>query len=237
MISKKKYNYSLIEIPGFDLLLEEVELNNNKGIIAGIEKIFGKAREDSYAPEVIKGNIAVFQMNMLKLINELSGDQTDISCLFKNLKPDIMDMDDIKRELINSCIQAAEYINTFRKREKAGIISEVKKYIDNNYYKDIILKNLAEKYRVNPIYLGQIFNKSLKISFNDYLHQVRIKNAESLLIDGDTKISNIAAMVGYKDFNYFIRKFKELVNTTPIKYRESYKRDGGPYKKDKELTL
>jgi len=72
---------------------------------------------------------------------------------------------------------------------------------------------------VNAAYLGQLFRKKHGCSFKDYLNEVRIDAAASLLIHSDKKILQIAEEVGYHNFDYFVNRFIGAKGCTPAKYR------------------
>jgi len=93
-------------------------------------------------------------------------------------------------------------------------------YINHHYAEDIKLKTIARKFGYNSSYLGRIFTQKYKISFNDYLHQVRIEKAMELLRSEDYKIYEIAGLVGYSNVDYFHVKFREYVGTTPAKFKK-----------------
>ena len=59
------------------------------------------------------------------------------------------------------------------------------------------------------------------MSFKDYLTNYRINEAALMLVQSDEKIVQIAENVGYKDSDYFIRKFIEIKGCTPSKYRKN----------------
>ena len=90
-----------------------------------------------------------------------------------------------------------------------------------HYAENLSLRDLSEKYYLNSSYLGQIFRKKYGQSFKDYLTNYRISEATKLLIKTDKKIGQIAEEVGYKDSDYFIRKFIEIKGCTPSKYRKN----------------
>ena len=95
----------------------------------------------------------------------------------------------------------------------------MEKEISANYMNNISLRELSKKYYVNSSYLGQIFKKKYGMSFKDYLTNYRINEAAIMLIQTDEKITRIAELVGYKDSDYFIKKFIEIKGCTPSKYR------------------
>ena len=49
----------------------------------------------------------------------------------------------------------------------------------------------------------------------------RVSAAQSLLLSTDKPVAEIAAIVGYEDYNYFTRVFKGITGTTPSRYRKA----------------
>ena len=119
-------------------------------------------------------------------------------------------------------IEYADYLNGLRKNVSRGILSYIEADIRDHYAENISLRNLGEKYFINSSYLGQIFRKKYKQSFKDYLTTYRINEAARQLVNSDKKINQIAADVGYRDCDYFIRKFIETMGCTPSKYRKTH---------------
>ena len=65
---------------------------------------------------------------------------------------------------------------------------------------------------------------ALKVfSFKDYLTDYRINEAAKMLINTDDRIVDISAAVGYKNSDYFIRRFIEIKGMTPSQYRRQKK--------------
>ena len=115
----------------------------------------------------------------------------------------------------------ASYLSELRKSISRGILADVENEIRKNYADNLSLKDLGDKYHINSSYLGQIFRKKYGMSFKNYLTNYRIKEASRQIINTDKKINQIAEDVGYKDSDYFIRKFIEIMGCTPSKYRKT----------------
>jgi len=120
-------------------------------------------------------------------------------------------------------IEYADYLMGLRKNVSRGILAEIEAEIKDHYAENISLRNLGEKFFINSSYLGQIFRKKYNQSFKDYLTNYRINEASKQLINTDKKINRIAFDVGYKDCDYFIRKFIETKGCTPSKYRKTHR--------------
>ncbi|MBR2750257.1 MAG: response regulator [Clostridiales bacterium] len=120
-------------------------------------------------------------------------------------------------------IEYADYLMGLRKNVSRGILAEIETEIRDHYAENISLRNLGEKFFINSSYLGQIFRKKYNQSFKDYLTNYRINEASKQLVTTEKKINRIAFDVGYKDCDYFIRKFIETKGCTPSKYRKMHR--------------
>ncbi|MNI93272.1 Bifunctional transcriptional activator/DNA repair enzyme AdaA [compost metagenome] len=83
-----------------------------------------------------------------------------------------------------------------------------------------MIKEIADKVFMNPIYLGQLFKKQTGSYFNNFVHQIRVEEAKKKLKGSSNKIADIALSVGYSDSDYFVQQFKKRVGCTPSHYRE-----------------
>lgn len=113
----------------------------------------------------------------------------------------------------------AEYLAQLRKNVSRGVLGDIEREVKKNYACNLTLKEFSEKYYVNSAYLGQLFRKKYGCSFKDYLNQVRLDEAASLLIHTDKKILQIAEEVGYHNLDYFVNRFISAKGCTPAKYR------------------
>ena len=95
----------------------------------------------------------------------------------------------------------------------------MKCFADEMYCSNISLKELATTYQKNEKYLGRLFQKELGTSFHEYLMQLRLHKAESLLLQGRDNIIDIAFDCGFNNISYFNRSFKKKHGMTPKEYR------------------
>ncbi len=99
------------------------------------------------------------------------------------------------------------------------LVSVMKCFADEMYCSNISLKELATTYQKNEKYLGRLFQKELGTSFHEYLMQLRLHKAESLLLQGRDNIIDIAFDCGFNNISYFNRSFKKKHGMTPKEYR------------------
>lgn len=84
---------------------------------------------------------------------------------------------------------------------------------------NVTLKTLADKYKISPVYLGQLFKNETGMLFTDYLNKVRIKKSIELLQQTDKTIAEIAELAGYASYGYFCSVFKKVTGAYPKDYR------------------
>ncbi|MCM3132560.1 helix-turn-helix domain-containing protein [Paenibacillus polysaccharolyticus] len=99
------------------------------------------------------------------------------------------------------------------------VIRIVKAYVRDHLNEEITLKKIADMLHFNCAYLGQKFKMEEKISFNDYMLKERMKKAKQLLLSTDLRIYEIALEVGYRDIDWFYKKFKAYAGSSPNAYR------------------
>jgi two-component system response regulator YesN len=101
------------------------------------------------------------------------------------------------------------------------VISKVLRYIDKNSSSDLKLESLADLFGYNSAYLGKLFKSSTGEKFNLYLDKKRVSDAKALLMQADLKVYHLSEMVGYKNLDYFYKKFKRYVGESPNEYRRN----------------
>ena len=100
-------------------------------------------------------------------------------------------------------------------------ISEIAKYINNNYTQDLSLKIIAEQFYVSQFYLSRTFKAVTGFTFTEYLNNIRIKEAQKFLKNTNLSITEIASIVGFESATHFGRVFKLVTMLSPLKYRKS----------------
>lgn len=99
-------------------------------------------------------------------------------------------------------------------------IAEIITYINLNYMYDIGLESVAEKFFISAAHLSRAFKKVTGFSFIEYLHSLRIKEAQKLLAEKRLSISEIGKKVGYQNTTNFGRVFKSINGISPREYRK-----------------
>ncbi|TMV45948.1 helix-turn-helix transcriptional regulator [Paenibacillus mesophilus] len=106
-----------------------------------------------------------------------------------------------------------------KRAQKDPIVDFVRDFIENRYGDDLYLDLIADKLNISSGYLRQYYKEKTGRSISDSVDDVRIRNAKRFLAETDWKVHEIAAKVGYRNANSFIRMFRRLTNITPGEYR------------------
>ncbi len=102
---------------------------------------------------------------------------------------------------------------------KAGCIRKIKKYLEQNYVRNITLQDVAEEVNLDKSYLGRLFREECGITVMGYLREIRIEKAKELLRLGMNP-GEVAEKTGFGDPAYFAKSFRQATGISPSKYRE-----------------
>lgn len=102
-------------------------------------------------------------------------------------------------------------------------IVAVRNYINDHMKEDITLAGLAEIFHFSPQYLAKKFKEEYDTTIMNYLSQLRMDKAGSLLAHTELSIQEIASESGFEELNYFSKVFKKYTGLSPTAYRKKYK--------------
>ncbi len=98
--------------------------------------------------------------------------------------------------------------------------------INTEFREKISLEMLANRFSVSVNYLGSLFKKNMGTSFNEYLNNVRLRYACSLLQSSELSVKEVAFASGYNSTEYFLYIFKRKMGMTPREYKTLHKNGG-----------
>ena len=96
-------------------------------------------------------------------------------------------------------------------------------YVNENYQKNFSLDSVANEIGITPNYLSKKFKEETNMHFVEYVNSVKIKVAKKLIDGGRENIKSIYSRVGFNNYNYFFRVFKDLEGITPLNYSNKRK--------------
>jgi len=166
-------------------------------------------------------NMKVMLETLIRLTEE---NRLSAKCglMFKNIAGNIeayRSLDAFFSDILSVFEEIADSANKLQRLRMERHIHKALEYIHENYCQDLTLEEVAAQADLNPAYFSSYFKKYTGSSFINYMTELRIKKAKSLLKEDNKKISEISELTGFNDMRYFAKIFKKYVGVTPSEYR------------------
>lgn len=130
-------------------------------------------------------------------------------------------MSDIEEAIWIMCHQLCDILVSMRKSITKQTMEMAADLLKDNYNYDWTLEKLAKHFHFNSSYFSGLFKQHFGIGYNEYLNEIRLDQAKCLLLQSETRVSDLAQRVGYQSPNYFIRIFRKKYGLTPSEYRRT----------------
>lgn len=101
-------------------------------------------------------------------------------------------------------------------------ISTAIEYIKQNYTEPITVNHIAKHSSISTSYLHKLFLEIVHTTPNNYLLNIRLSAAKSLLTTTSIPISEVAARTGFNSQAYFSDCFKRQFDLSPKEFRNSF---------------
>ncbi|MBQ9769108.1 MAG: PocR ligand-binding domain-containing protein [Clostridia bacterium] len=104
--------------------------------------------------------------------------------------------------------------------ENDKLFETAKSYIEEHLKEDISIEDLCAHLGIGRTKLYEIFRSELKMGISKYLLKRRLHRAKTLLKTTEDSVAEIAEAVGFSDYNYFSRVYKNTYGKSPRHYRK-----------------
>lgn len=104
-------------------------------------------------------------------------------------------------------------------RTESSLILKLLMFISENYRQNCTLQLAAQSVGYDYNYISKLFKRTVKLSFNGYVNNLRISEACRLLRVTDMSIQAISEQCGYNCTRTFNREFSKIMKMTPNVYR------------------
>ncbi len=116
-------------------------------------------------------------------------------------------------------------------------VNQVITYLKKNFREPITLNRCAKMVYLTPNYLGELFRKTVQMSFSDYLKHLRFDNAVNLLNSTSESMEQISKLSGFHSSAYFIVLFRKHFGITPAQYRKLSEEERVALMREKQQQL
>jgi two-component system response regulator YesN len=206
----------------FVLYVDGETTHRRENIIHQLDHLLYPSPPHTVTWKDLKTGFSRLLLTVEKLLLECGGFQYEFTDLLQFLKKDQeeLDVDAISIHLSSVLDLLLEGSEKAHARSKSGkeLIHVIKKYMDENC-DFVTLEGISQTYYINKNYFCSLFKQVTGENFSDYLVNVRMKKAETMLIHSDLKIYEIAGKVGYTDQRYFSQVFRKYHGLRPGEFR------------------
>ncbi len=140
----------------------------------------------------------------------------------KYKKEELVDINKYKEILLTGTLTELNsyfYDVIFRFKESfeeyGGIVFQVQKYVQKNYFKNITVEQLADEFNINYKKLSRLFLKQTGIGLKKYIIKFRMEEAMCLITTTDYFLYEIAEMLGYLNYESFSKSFYNYFGKWP----------------------
>ena len=189
-----------------------------------LEELYFQIKQYVFGIEITKGILQKLRMDIIQFIYSYLDKQEITAHLlfsdpesenfYKNAVQDIQNMYDFICYFIEKAVKHISYT-----QETSSVVEKIVQYIDNHYQEEIKRSDLANLVYLNEDYISRIFKKEMGISISQYLIKNRIEIASTLLCSNNLPINTVSIYVGYSNFSYFAKLFKDNTGYSPLEYR------------------
>ena len=110
----------------------------------------------------------------------------------------------------------------FNEKEQQ-LVSDVIKYIYDNYTKELTINNVTEKFDITDTKLNKIFMAYSGKRFIEFLNALKIDKACEMLLTTDKSVIDISFELGFNTVKTFNNNFSKLKNMSPTDFRKTVK--------------
>ncbi len=208
-------------------LVTSIKVGTEKEIKEAIESLFD---------EIIglKASFIDYQLYMLEILTIILKTARDLDInisnvfardcdLFVELR-NFTDIQAAKAWIIGICIKISGYISRDRQNTYYQLVQNARDFISKHFCeRDLTIDRVCKHLHISATYFSTIFKKETKVTFTNYLMQLKMDAAKELLRSTDLKSFEISDRIGFSEPNYFSYCFKKNFNVSPTEYRNSLK--------------
>ena len=98
-------------------------------------------------------------------------------------------------------------------------MTRARQFIDEHKAEDLSLKQVSTAVNMSSFYFCKKFHQAVGCTFTEHLARVRVEAAKTMLLNPNTRVSEVAFEAGFQSITHFNRVFRNLAGRSPTDYR------------------
>lgn len=131
---------------------------------------------------------------------------------------------DVEKELCRYYSEVNELFKKYNVIDINKTIYTIGKCVIRQVDSKVTLESVANEVYLNKTYVSYIFKKKTGVSFNDFVIDVKVDRAKTLLHYPDMSVNMITEILNFCNAGYFSLQFKKHTGLSPTEYRQSIKK-------------
>lgn len=217
-VSEHEAKDSLSVGPAVEELLHAIQTGDESRTSEAMDQIFQQIRTQYEYPSAV---VSFLQEVGERIAQLRPSEEQDADPAYEQFET--LHLDDMKQELSSRIIPLVERYRKLADSKDFIMCQRMIDYMKQHLSEPIGIPEIAESIGISSSLASQVFKQETGETIYNYLTQVRVDRAAELLLKTDSRISDIAVMVGYQHENSFIRIFRKFKDITPGKYRDMMK--------------
>src|SRR5438034_5178217 len=108
-----------------------------------------------------------------------------------------------------------------REKDESTNMTRARQFIEDHQAEQLSLGRIAQVANISRHYFCKMFKKATGMNFIDYLSRVRVEKSKTLLLNPNSRVSEVAFACGFQSMTNFNREFKRIVRRSPTQFREA----------------
>jgi two-component system response regulator YesN len=218
------FGFDIRALEEADSIAEMVEGGKLEELASTITTIFEMFERQRMMPELVE----VFTVRVIdrcrEIYLELDGNEDEFppASIWDAHLVQATPYSEVGERLTAFCRKCRHSIAALQERRTGGTIVRVAEYLREHYRESITIKELAERFYLNPVYLGQSFAVKYGVGIIDYVHDIRIEEAMRLLRETDQTSAAVAEALGYSSYQHFLKQFEKRTGVKPTEYKQAH---------------
>ncbi|WP_336785206.1 response regulator transcription factor [Paenibacillus sp. MMO-177] len=222
-IKEQTFGYDSHMWEAAEKIIEAVETNDGQRIIERLQQIFDHFAAQRTMPSLISAFSTHIMMQCSAIYKELGGDADQLLERTGYPLAGVNEHSLLKLHafLLSFCLLCREELSKLRIRQQGGTIAKVEEYLRQHYRESVTVKEIAEIFYMNPVYLGQAFSRKYGVSIHEYMHDLRMNEAKELLHNKDISGAALAEGLGYCSYQHFLKQFEKRYGMKLAEYKKT----------------
>ncbi|NGZ74777.1 response regulator transcription factor [Saccharibacillus alkalitolerans] len=202
-----------------DRIAALTETGDDGEIKEAVAEAFARFEARPTLPELVETFATRVIVRCASICGELGGDSEETLRRSPLGGAGARGLKETKRLLERFCLDFRSEAARLRERSSGGVQAQVADFLRERYTETFTIRELAEKFYVHPVYLGQSFSRRYGTGIAEFVHELRIEEACRLLRESSLSSCAISEKLGYKTYQHFLKQFEKNTGEKPAEYR------------------